>query len=77
LVLLPLGALHTRASDANRLTLRLRRPNGFIERDCPGLPRCRRSWRDLRSHSWRNDHQGGEDRSYSSGRNAATILILS
>jgi hypothetical protein len=73
LVLLSLGALYSRASDANRLTLRLGCANGFIERDCPGL----RPWRDLRFHSWRNDHQGGEDRSYSSGRNAATILILS
>jgi hypothetical protein len=77
LVLLPLGALHSRASDANRLTLRFGCPNGLIEGDCPGLRRCRRSWRDLRFHSWRNDHQGGEDRSYGFGRTAATILILS
>jgi hypothetical protein len=75
--LLSLGALHPRASDANRLTLRLGCPNGLIERDCPGLRRWRRSWRDLRSHGWRNDHQRGEDRSYGFGRNAATIFILS
>jgi hypothetical protein len=35
--LLTLRALHSGASDANRLTLRLGGPNGFVEGDCTTL----------------------------------------
>ena len=54
---LSLRALNPRASDANRLALRLGCSNGLVERDCAKLLRLRRR-RNLRS----GGHGGDQDR---------------
>jgi hypothetical protein len=73
---LSFGALNSSAGDANRFALRLGGPDCFVERDCPRLRRRVRPYGDLSLRRLGDKDQGREERSYRSGRVAATGLIL-